>query len=82
MNHLVTSKDGIQFVVESAEKSVAYDRAYAQTHTAAELAAHGDFQQVKSLDDLLAPEYIFEAPRISGPLEKRAAFRVIKGGKS
>jgi hypothetical protein len=82
MNHIVTSKDGLHFAVNSAEKSVAFDRAFAAGKTSAELAAHGDFTQVKSLDDLLAPEeYTFSAPRISGPLEKRKAFRVIKGGK-
>jgi len=82
MRHIVTSKDGIQFAVESAERTVMYDIAYASATPAAELAAHGDFSEIKSLDDLIAPEEYYFAPRIAGPLERRAAFKVIKGGKS
>jgi hypothetical protein len=89
VNHLVISKDGVTFAVNSDPRSVAFDQAFAKSKTAAELVAHGDFTQVKSLDDLFteeeaAPEFVFEAPkvpRISGPLEKRAALRLIKGGK-
>ncbi len=81
---VVTSKDGIQFAVATASpQHAAYDRAYAAKTLSTELAKNSDFTQVKSLDDLLGPEeYLYEAPRISSPLERRAAFKVIKGGKA
>ena len=80
MKHIVTSSDGIQFVVNSHERSVAFDRTFASRQPAAVLETHGDFTRVKSLDDLLTPEEIF-LPRIAGPAERRAAFRLIRGGK-
>ena len=80
---IVTSSDGVQFAVQSHNAATArFDKAAAATLTAAQLSANPDFQQVKSLEDLLAPEFVFSAPRIAGPLERRAAFKVIKGGKS
>ncbi|HWX31230.1 MAG TPA: hypothetical protein VNZ53_27800, partial [Steroidobacteraceae bacterium] len=65
------------------ERTVPFDRALAARSTAADLVAQGDFQIVRSLDDLLIPgeEFIWEAPRIASPAERRAAFRLIQGGK-
>jgi hypothetical protein len=82
MKHIVTSRDGIKLVTESDERTVPFDCALAATLTAAELVAQGDFQIVESLD-LLIPgeEYYFTAPRIAGPEERRAAFRLIQGGR-
>lgn len=88
MNHylqtvLVESKDGVTFAVATASfQAAAFERAYAAKTLAAELAKNSDFTRVKSLDDLLPPEEYVVAPRIAGPAERRAAFRVIKGGKS
>lgn len=77
MKHIVKSREGIEFVVESDPKSAAYDVTFAAMRPAAELALHGDFVKVGEA----APEFVFEGPRIVGPLERRAAFKVIKGGK-
>jgi hypothetical protein len=84
MIHIVTSFDGVQFVTNSSPKSVAFDRLYASKWMASELEKQGGFIRLKSLDDLAAGPYDIEfvqVPRIAGPLERRAAFRVIKGGK-
>jgi len=83
VRHIVTSRDGFQLVTESDERTVPFDRALASTSLAADLVAQGDFTIVTSLDDLpvAGEEFIWEAPRIASPAERRAAFRVIKGGK-
>ena len=95
MKHIVKSREGIEFVVESEPRSVVYDVLFALARPAAELELHGDFQRVNDnfrvsenregsfiIDrSLVAPEFVFQAPRIVGPLERRAAFKVIKGGK-
>lgn len=82
MHHIVTSSDGIQFVVQSDARTVAFDLAFALRKTAAELRAHGDFQELKSLDDLLAPEHVFEAPAPAPePARIRVTLILIRGGK-
>jgi hypothetical protein len=81
MKHIVKSREGIEFVVESEPRSVVYDVLFALARPAAELELHGDFQRVSDSRPLVAPEFVFHAPRIVGPLERRAAFKVIKGGK-
>jgi hypothetical protein len=94
MIHIVTSSDGVQFAVDSAEKSIAADARFAAHLSAAQLDLHGDFTRVVGLiadfndciADLTAASYDVAAfnlkfPRVAGPLERRAAFRVIKGGK-
>lgn len=84
MKHIVKSREGIEFVVESESRSVVYDVLFALARPAAELELHGDFQRVRGGREvsLISPEFVFEAPRIVGPLERRAAFKLIKGGKS
>ena len=77
MKHIVKSREGVEFVVESEPRTAPFDVAFAKARPAAELALHGDFVRVGEA----APEFVFEAPRIVGPLERRAAFTVIKGGK-
>lgn len=80
---IVTSKDGHQFLVETMDSAVAYERHYAKQHTAAELEKHGDFTRLHDLGEVILSEAEYvEAPRIASPAERRAAFRVIKGGKS
>lgn len=81
MKHIVKSREGIEFVVESEPRTAPFDIAFAKARPASELELHGDFQRVSSSRALVAPEFVFQAPRIVGPLERRAAFRVIKGGK-
>jgi hypothetical protein len=78
MRHLVTSKDGVSFAVDSDPRSIPFEQAFASVMTAEHLAAHEGFVRA---DALAVEEHYFSAPRISGPLEKRAAFRVIEGGK-
>lgn len=80
MVHQVKSSDGVLFWVESADGTIAFDRVFAATKTSSELAAHGDFSQIKSMDDLIPPEeYYFSA---KSPAQRRAEFTVIKGGKA
>ena len=91
MNVIVKSKDGVEFAVETAGPARQFEIAFAQTRTAAELRLHGDFTELRDLELVpgkynvevrqVAPEFVFEAPRIASPLERRAAFKVIKGGK-
>ena len=82
MKHVVTSSDGIQFVVNSHERSVAFDRTFASRQPAAVLETHGDFTRVKSLDDLLPPDPVLETfSRHVEAQKRRATFTVIKGGK-
>lgn len=89
MKHIVKSKDGVQFVVESDPRSAAYDQHYAACRFANVLETNPDFVRLHDIGQLIgqpladtaAPEFVFEAPRIAGPLERRAAFKVIKGGK-
>lgn len=83
MKHIVKSREGVEFVVESEPRTAPFDIAFAQARPAAELELHGDFQRVSGGREvsLISPEFVFEAPRIVGPLERRAAFKVIKGGK-
>jgi hypothetical protein len=80
VEHIVTSSDGVKFVVASDERTVPFDIAFAAAHPASALRAHGDFAELKTLDVLFSEEEL-KLPRISGPLEKRKAFRVIRGGK-
>lgn len=88
MNHepitaIVTSSDDVQFVVRTSGAARGYEQTYARTQTAAELALNSDFTRLSDLDaaPLLAPELVFAAPRIASPQERRAAFRIIDGGK-
>jgi hypothetical protein len=80
---IVKSRDGVEFTVECADQRTAgFDLAFAAARPASELARHGDFTRLPPLRDVLADEeFVFDGPRIAGPLERRAAFRVIKGGK-
>jgi hypothetical protein len=83
MIHIVTSSDGVPFTTNSSPKSIAFDKLYASKFTAAGLEKHGDFTRL-DLHPVSGPfdiEFV-QVPRIAGPLERRAAFRVIKGGKS
>jgi hypothetical protein len=70
---LVTSADGVEFAVTTTAPS--YDRAYAARTPAAELAKNSDFVQAQSVEDLARPPIV-------GPLDRRATFRLIQGGKS
>lgn len=88
---IVKSSEGVEFAVLTSASSGPYELAFAATKTAAELAAHGDFVRVsdaaamtEAAPDLVAPEeiYLFPYPCAAGPTERRAAFRLIKGGKS
>lgn len=72
---LVTSKDGIVFRIETSAKAAPFERAYAARATAAELAQHEEFSRVRSLDDLVAPEFVFTAA------PSRPQLRLIQGGK-
>lgn len=81
MKHIVTSRDHIQFVVESDPRSVIADQAFALQRTATELESNTDFFRVRSLDDVFGP-LVVEAPRPPTPTERRAAFRLIQGGRS
>jgi hypothetical protein len=75
---IVTSKDGVQFVVASDEAAAAYERAFAANYKATELEAHGDFHRLHDIGQMtFAP-----APRIASPQERRKAFYVIPGGKN
>ena len=77
MKHIVTSSDNIQFVVDSHERSVAFDAAFASRQPAAVLEKHGDFTRVWDIDlaALLAPEPA-PAPKA------RPKLTLIQGGKS
>jgi hypothetical protein len=79
VKHIVKSSDGVEFVVESYPNSVAFDQVWAATLPAEQLKAHGDFVELTDLSQL-APSYC-DTPRICGPLERRAALRLIPGGK-
>jgi hypothetical protein len=79
MLHFVTSKDGVVFSVESDARSVVADQRYARERSAAELEQQGDFSRARLVNGLI--EIPPEVPRIAGPLERRAAFRVIQGGR-
>jgi hypothetical protein len=81
MKHIVKSREGIEFVVESEPRTAPFDIAFAKARPAAELRLHGDFIETHDIDleALVAPD---PQPRIVGPLERRAAFKLIKGGKS
>ena len=83
MKHIVTSKDGVQLVTESDERTARYDRLFASKLTAEQLVAHGDFQIVEPLGELIPGEeyYFTPPPRIASPAERRAAFHLIQGGK-
>lgn len=93
MKHIVKSREGIEFVVESEPRTAPFDIEFAKARPAAELRLHGDFTEVRDLElvpgaydvavrqSVASPEFVFEGPRIVGPLERRAAFKVIKGGK-
>jgi hypothetical protein len=76
MRHVVTSRDGIQFVVDSATRSVPADRLFASRWTAEALERHGDFHRVTDIDlaALLAPD--------PPPVRQRPQLRLIRGGKS
>ena len=73
MIHIVTSKDGVQLVTESDERTVPFDQALAARSTAAELVAQGDFTRLHD-----GEEIFYE---VAGPAERRAAFRLIQGGR-
>jgi hypothetical protein len=81
MKHIVKSREGIEFAVESDRRTVTFDIAFAAARPAAELRQHGDFFELHNIDlaRLVSED---PTPRIVGPLERRAAFRVIPGGKS
>lgn len=78
MKHIVTSKDGVQFITESDERTVPFDRALASTSLAVDLEAQGDFTRLQDLGEITLEETYF-SPQT--PEERRAAFYVIKGGK-
>jgi hypothetical protein len=82
---IVRSKDDVPFAVETARgdyATVKAELAFAASRTARELESFGDYRRVDPLTGyVVAPEFIFEAPRICGPLERRKAFRLIRGGK-
>jgi hypothetical protein len=81
MKHIVKSREGVEFMVESSDRTVAYDIAFAAARPAVELRLHGDFTELYDID-LAALVAEDPSPRIVGPQERRAAFRVIPGGKS
>ena len=86
MRHIVTSRDGVQFAVNSAPNSVRFDQAFAKHRTAAELEAHGDFARLTDIDlsALVAPDPKAARPRPSDldARARRARFTLIQGGKS
>jgi hypothetical protein len=92
----VISRDGVAFTVKiyarteaQAMSALGAEIRFAASKTAAELDKFGpEYQRA----DLIAPEVydafsgydlkFAQAPRIAGPQERRAAFTLIKGGKS
>jgi hypothetical protein len=82
VKHIVKSREGVLFVVESEQRTVPYDIAFAQARPAAELRQHGDFTELHDIGQISATVVADKTPRIVGPQERRAAFRLIKGGKS
>jgi hypothetical protein len=88
MRHLVTSSDGANFVVDSAnELSKIADRDYARGKTAAELIAHGDFEPTRTVNSWDAfVEALGRGPKLltgpPTPAQRRAQFRLIRGGRA
>jgi hypothetical protein len=80
MKHIVKSLEGIEFVVESDQRTAPFDIAFAKARPAAELERHGDFARVSGSKELIP--FVALLPRIAGPEERRKAFRLIRGGKS
>lgn len=76
MKHIVTSRDGALFVVNSAERSVNADKDFASRKTAAELAEHGDFAPVTDAEVITV-----EAPAPVVPRSWRESAYVIQGGR-
>jgi hypothetical protein len=87
MKHVVTSLDGVQFVVNSHERSVAFDRAFAAQRSAAQLESHGDFEPVSNsravavIEDV-PPAWAEARERAQAAISRRAGFVLIQGGKS
>jgi hypothetical protein len=86
----VISSDGVPFTVQSwvtieaqALAVAAAEIRFAVTQTAAELSKFGSYHRKPDMVELdfvgLEPTVV---PRIAGPLERRAAFALIKGGKT
>jgi hypothetical protein len=85
MKHVVTSQDGVQFVVQSDERTVAYDRAFAARQPAAVLAQHSDFAPVNGAQSVPSDTAIDLAVLIApdpAPVRPRPQLRIIQGGKS
>lgn len=95
MKHIVTSRDGIQFVVDSEERSVQFDRVFAARQPAEVLEKHGDFVRIYDLDlDALLADPAFgtteaqeralrlAAGETPGPAGRRPVLRLVKGGRS
>jgi hypothetical protein len=82
----VTSRDGVKFSIsfESANETTAKraaecERNFAATRYAHQLDSFGDYLRVGLNGYVEAPAP--KLPRIHGPLERRAVFAVLKGGK-
>lgn len=75
VNAIVRSKDGVDFIVATTRSAVPFESAFALKFTAAELERHGDFVRFEQTD-------MIEPTALETPTQRRAQFRVIKGGKS
>lgn len=82
MKHIVSSRDNIQFVVESDSRSIQFDQAYALVRTSEELSQNSDFIRINSLDDVGGPLSPEKPSLTDRKAAFRAKFRVVQGGRS
>lgn len=73
MKHIVTSRDNVQFVVNSDARTVPFDQSFAAARMAEALDTNPDFSRLGA-----GPL----EPLPPSPAERRAAFRLIQGGRS